>query len=335
MVHHHRPSRYRNHVYRFRDDRRALGRRRRDDDPDRTPHARGGRLDRRYLQRAVYDPRSHDVDPVRDPRLVRDHELLHAAHVGCRRPRLPPPQPAWLLAASAGIDPNAWWTHDRTPREVPRPVPPDGYDRVSLCDQTARTRLVSLYAAIDTIAESADRFHVTGTPSERDLDHHRLDQLRDHRLHRKGRRRLVVGSERVHMGDGHDRGDRAVRVFDTRERPHHAAVGPELRNDVFHGGWRRTDPLATHLLVLGPSRSVHHCTAGLWDDESRSPEIFGADAVRPQIHHLFYLCDGRALLWGVGTPHVHDGYRPQNSGEFHGDFDGHRDPECDQGVQLA
>ena len=170
-----------------------------------------------------------------------------------------------------------------------------------------RRRLDALRAA-EQRAQLARAGHrpVDHRPGHRRPGHDpRRRQHGDHRDHAARARHDDVPDADLHLEHPGDEPADPARVPD----PHRGAAGavgrPAHARAGLRPGQRRRDPVAAPVLVLRPSRGLHHRVAVLRHRHRSHPGVQPQAAVRLQGHGARDAVHRGAVADGVGAPHVH------------------------------
>ena len=169
----------------------------------------------------------------------------------------------------------------------------------------ARGRLDHLCAAVHPDGPGHGSRHFRAAYHGR-LQHHGLDQHHHHHPQhaRPGDDADENADVRVDLADHRlpaDRGDAGAR-----RRDHHDAHRPPLRHLVLQRGRRRRPgDVPAHLLVLRPSRGLHHDPAGVRHHQPGDPGLRAQAPVRLRLDGVRDFLDRDPVVHRLGAPHVH------------------------------
>ena len=209
--------------------------------------ARPGHADHveRAVQPGVHDARHDHAADVRDAAVRRLRELDHAAADRRARRGVPAAEHVRVLALPLRLAHRG--------RRLPHPA------------GRGRLRLVRLLPAVGRGPLAGHRRrHVDHGSGLLRLRHDpRLGQLHHHdHLHARARHDDVPDAD-LHLERAADRGAGAAGLPGAGRRAARAGGGPEVRRACLRRGQRRGVAVAAPLLVLRPSRGVHHRAAVL------------------------------------------------------------------------
>ena len=242
------------------------------------------------------------VMPATDRRL---RQLVRAADDRRARHGVPAAEQHQLLAAAAGV-----------PADHHRPVA----GRVG-----HRLDAVSAARERDLRAGHRHGLHAVRAASGRHQLAARRHQLHHHHLQHARARHDAAQDAAVRLGRTGHGVPAAAGDPGAGRRDHHADLRPQFRHRVLRPGRRRrSGAVPAPVLVLRPSRGLHHDRAGLRHHQPRDLDLQPQADLRLSRHGLRHGGDRRDRLRGVGAPHVHLGHRRRHARLFHGGDDGHR-----------
>ena len=192
------------------------------------------------------------------------------------------------------------------------------------------------YAPLSVISRAPELIFGFLAYSARNFVNSRCDQFRRHDLQAPSSRSNVPEHVTLRLDDV------GKLVLDDRGNPgsvgrfDHASLRSKPRNRLLHScAWRRPINVAAHVLVLRPSRSLHHDNTSLRPHLRNYPNNVAQAHLR--IWNGSWIRDNdRCLRFrGLGTPHVHVWPFHHGPIPIHGDDTGHRRSLRHQSVQLA
>ena len=246
---------------------------------------------RRHAERPSVEHRRDGARP--DHGVLRRHagadrrvrQLVRAADDRRAGHGLPAHEQHQLLAAAAGLHPAAAVGRRSAAASAP-------------AGRSIRRSPIQQGAGMDLAIFS---LHLAGAS----LDPGR-DQLHHHDLQHARAGHDPAPHAAVRLVDPGDGLPAAARPAGAGRRHHHAADRPQLRHALLRSGRRRRpDAVPAPLLVLRPSRGVHHDPAGLRHRQPHHLDLLQEADLRLSRHGLRDGGDRRRRLRGVGASHVH------------------------------